>query len=79
MTTELSPEILETQESTLFSIDTGKTVWYIDYNDAEGIYKVFKDERFRVGRKSLGEALEYVFNTLGSTSLKLISNGKNSR
>jgi hypothetical protein len=63
----------ETAQETLFSIETGYHTWYVDYDRENDIYLVCKDERLRCTRDTLGEALEYIFNTLGGTSLKLIA------
>lgn len=64
---------MNNEETTLFVIETSNyNTWYVDYCEATGNYDVHKNEKFRVRRKSLGEALEYIFNTLGSTHLKLV-------
>ncbi len=59
-------------ESTLFMIEVKHSTWYVDYNNETGKYNVCKDEKFRCQRASLGEALAYIFNTLGTTTLKAI-------
>jgi hypothetical protein len=61
-----------TATETLFSIEDGHSMWYIDFDREENIYKVCKDEHFRCVRKSLGEALEFIFDRIGSTSLKIL-------
>lgn len=63
---------VDTQQETLFTVETKYHAWYIDYDRVADKYDVYKDEKFRVRRNSLGEALEYIFNTLGSCDLKVI-------
>ena len=60
------------KEETLFSIEVGASTWYVDYDRENEKYNVHKDEKFRVQRNCLGDALEYIFETFGSTTLKLI-------
>lgn len=60
-------------EETLFTIETDHNTWYIDFDRERNIYKVFKNEKYRRCFALLGEALEYVFETLGGTRLKLIN------
>lgn len=59
---------------TLFSIESknGTYTYYIDYNREENYYMVFRDEKFRKLTRTLGEALEFIFNKIGTTRLKLI-------
>ena len=59
-------------ESTLFTIETKFHTWYVDYNNETGKYNVHKDVHFRIQKNCLGDALEYIFETFGSTRLKLI-------
>lgn len=58
--------------STLFSIENGSATWYVDYDNEDGGYQIYKDERYRRSFNSLGDSLEYIFITLGSTRLKVV-------
>lgn len=57
---------------TLFSIETKSNTYFIDFNRSEGTYFVNKNEKFVCKRSTLGEALENIFEKLGSTRLKTL-------
>lgn len=61
------------KEETIFSIESkkGAITWYVDYQRRRNIYNVSLDEKFKVQRKSLGEALEYIFGFLNGKHLKV--------
>jgi len=53
-------------EETLCSVETkGGSTWYVDFQRRRNLFNVHQDEKFRVQRKTMGEALEYIFNALG--------------
>lgn len=62
------------QPSTIATFEFKTCTYFIDYHPENGVYMVFRDEKWLLSFKTIGEALEYIFRKIaGRGECKVIS------
>jgi len=64
----------ETTTKTIYTFEMRFSAWYIDFNSEKNIqnpYSVHYDENYKGSYRTLGEAVERIFKTVGQCDWKI--------